>query len=132
MISEPHYATFHNYLQTETTKYLVRNWVVLRWGTKFELTEEESNFITLYRRNRLLLLFKPKPDQIIQHDFYQIPTLISGNTVTVGAGDREDQIVPIQTFIEDPTELLPGLASALAIRGLSHRTSILRKNLSYF
>ncbi|MFH0937534.1 MAG: hypothetical protein V1808_04550 [Candidatus Daviesbacteria bacterium] len=125
----PHYKEFYNKVQMETKVFLSGSTVTLDWGTKFGLTDEERVLMSRCSRSRLPLLVRNIPNEILEYDFYQILASISQGVVMVGSGKKEGQIVGIQEFVADPTKILPGLASALAIP--YHGKSILQRRFGY-
>jgi hypothetical protein len=84
--------------------------VSLRWGTKFGLTDTDKDLMHSYRTARRR--WRRYPDVVMAHDYHEVWGVLDGSSGTLRLSSG--QVVPVETFVDDPDVLAPHLGQALA------------------
>lgn len=108
--------------------------VLLEWGEKIGLTDEEATFVEKYRDipgSAWRRFGVSVPERIVQFDGYRIEADISGINVYI-IGEVHGSSSPLRTeeVIDNPRCLLPDLARALS--NPRHRVEVLQKGSDYW
>lgn len=108
---------FYHEVNRSVDVFLSGSTVALRWGDKFKPTEEESEQMRRYGQSRIptlprLFMMRNIPFSIVVYDYSEISASVSHEAVMINGGNKEGQIIKTDKFLEEPTSILPGLASA--------------------
>jgi hypothetical protein len=104
---------------SDSTHY-IRAAVDLRWGNKFDYTEQERAIIRDYDYKPALggilegLFYPQIPESIMQYEFYSLSSSVTPSDITIGSISR-----PTQEFIQTPGILNEAIAQGLRSPSLS-------------